>query len=288
MWDKLIDAVVKALATAITGGGLALLGGMGRLFGQLVLSAYAGALSLSFLDERPITGALYGTWARGIMLRPLGQSFTIAAGGVLLLLLMLIAHVLFKPSLATAHEQRVHPGLARFYVRFYFPLTIVALLVMIAVLAVVTSPFWLVALFVLLAVPATVYAICFSRDLVRGAFWARLCYASYLLSFVVALLLLPHRYGRDQFDLRLRTVSEIAGVPTNGNVFVFDERDTVLCTVTPVEGGLNVRLHKPTDGFSPAGERVTSLRRWAQLYATSAPVDTGGVRDSVRSMINRL
>jgi len=273
--DKLVEGLVKTIITAITGGSVALIGGVGTWFGQMLMYAYRTTLPLDFTHEGLIAPDLYRKWSRGIFMGPVSEGFGPGAVVAIVLLLLLIAHVLLKRRLpALRNTLHQYPRLVRFYVGHYLPITVVLVLVMFATLARVTSPFWLVAAFTLVIVPAAVYLIYYSQDLIRGAFAEMVCYVFLLIVFFAAFVLLPHRYGREVFDLKLETVSDLKLQPddkvegglisNDDDVFILDEDQKLLCKITLSGDSLSARLFKPKKMSPHAGKR--SLRNWAIEY----------------------
>jgi len=287
LWNRVIDAVVKGVVTAVTGGGIAqVFGVFGVWFGRLLISAYAQTLSLVFVDDRFITRDLYAEWSRNVFVSSFAENLGIRAGILLLVLLGAVFHVLYKRKVAAATSApSSNRLLVRYYVRFYFAITVALFLAGVVALNVIHSSLLLVAVFILLVIPQGTYVILYSRDLVRGTLKEQFCFVSMLLFFALSLLLLPHGYGKWAFDLALRPVTAIAGESEIGNVFVFDEKDSVLCRVTPADQKFSLLLFKKP--FS-AAERQVPLRLWVANYSAPSRADTSGVLKDFRTNLTDL
>ena len=119
----------------------------------------------------------------------------------LLLLIGLIAHILFKPSLGAARQKLgSHRWPIRFYLRCYHALTLAFLSLLLCLFVLWSVKSGLIILLILIVVPSIAYLFMNSRDLTKGTFMERFVCVCLLLFLAVGLIGWPHLYGKRVFE----------------------------------------------------------------------------------------
>ena len=241
--EKAIKWGFKTLMFFFTGGVGLNFAGVSAWFGQLLLRSYAAAHTLNIPSDDLITADLYGFWSRKIFIDPATQAQGIGAAVVIAALLLLIIHVLYRQAVARARAQLAHnPAALRavekfhaikvLYRKYYFTITFAVVTLIVLSLARESDKNWLVSSFLLLVIPVAIYLVFYSEDMLRGRFGEQACYMCLAVFFVISVVLLPNRYGRNAFELDVYPVVSRDGKPQPDNVVAIDRRHDLMLLAT--------------------------------------------------------
>lgn len=265
--EKLVKWLLTAGITVLTGGGvLQITTGTG--IGKIMLNSFASAISISFLNPGKIADELYSSWAG----KPIFGALQFHLEGILLLplLFLLLAHVVAKKSAeaAPSGQPRVRRlrRLQQVYHRHYGFVTWALLAILLVAMFFAPSPFWLLAIFLALALPVAVYLFLYRQDCIAGGFWDRLIYLSLAVVFVFSLYMLPKVYGERFFDLSLRPVVSMNGQSEAGvdrATFVFDDAGKFFCRIYFEKDRLQIELLDPPESYQSA-PTLAGLREMAK------------------------
>jgi hypothetical protein len=268
----LVSWAFPLIATLFLGGaGQQVYGG--RYYGAMLFSGMETELSLSVPNQYLLGPDLLSSWSTDIF-----WGFLRSAPGPLsilplLLLLLLMAHVVYKPS-NVATQRPAGSTLVRLYLRFYIPITLLVLLALVLGVFTASRAFWLVALAIELVLPAFMYVYWYRTEAQSGRPQDRYALVSVLVLMVIVLIGMPYIYGRRVFDLQLRPVLTLANHEPAENTFVFDEQRMILGRVTPKETGFTIELIQSKADSFRASRTDVSLRHWVQNYRALPAADS--------------
>ena len=249
--------LIKGVAAALAGESLHELAGGGHIFGKVIFFGFAQSMpAVEFLNRQLVSDEMYRTWGGEIGSALLDH--LLETGGLLLLLslLLLLAHVLLKREAMKSRRDNLYKyGLVgSFYCRYYFLITLLLQIFFLASLFAATTAFPILAYFLLIALPAVIYLLYNSRDVLKGDFAEQFMYVTTLVILAFAIVALPYNYGRWVFDIKLFSARLSEGEP--GSAFGSDlfrcsenalGKTQLLCEVGREEGRLIVRFRDPSE-----------------------------------------
>ena len=178
--NRVLDSLIKGVVGVImTGSGYWVF--EGRWFGQMIFSSYLTEWKFSLLGQPPLDDS-YRVWGSQSIPLSFHEITIFMVPLSLFLLLGLLAHVLYKSSVAERLQtvQSRHPA-KRVYLRHYHFFTFGFFFLLACLFLLWSMKSGLVVLLILLLVPITFYLVRYSRDLLKGTFPERLVYASLFL-----------------------------------------------------------------------------------------------------------
>jgi hypothetical protein len=205
-FDKVVDWVVRSIAAfLLTGSGLQYLDAAS--LGRRIFDAYLSELQIRLLNTKPVSG-LYGDWGSGLFNAAFDPEPSIVKlVGVLLGLIVLIAHVLFKQDRdKLTRSSSTLPFPLRHYVGSYDLITIGCFFLLLLVLLSRTTAFSLTGFLVLIVVTGAFYLFLHATNIRGGAYFDRLTYFTVLICTLAALVAWPTLYGRNVFDHKFSVV----------------------------------------------------------------------------------
>lgn len=279
--EKVVSAVLRTLTTALVGGtGYQLFDG--RWFGETIFNAYLQQQTVVLLTP-PATDELYSAFAAQSLPQAMQNTNAALVFVSVVLLLLLFAHVVSKPTVAKlratlqavrrprsvprtrADWKRTMSFVRSTYVRFHELGTVCLFLALTSLFL-----FWpfnrgLAIAFLLLTIPAALYLFVYPADISRGEFSERFVYVCVFALLVVAVLGWPRLYGQRHFDPAFAVASSGGGgldhcdenLLLKGPTFVAFEKadEQVLFRLCFDKTGQNKYL----DFFSSKGQPLTKV-----------------------------
>lgn len=292
MTEKVLNAILKGLPTLIGGTGLWQFFAGGTWFGQLILSGFCASISLQLLDAPAAAASLYQQYSGNLIL---GGATTNRSPLHLVMLLLIaivwLAHVIFRAGLEARAEQPPPSRLAALYIRFYFPLTILAAVIFLGVAFGVPREFWFGGLVLMFIVATSAYLIMNTKDAIEGSFWPRLTYLTLLLLLVYAFVAFPAAYGRRVFELELQSADLAANAtyePRPGERFyVLNAAQSLYGTIGWYGDRWGLRILDPelATSFVP-GDKFDKLRELIPELLPPNAAEVGA--DAIRAFEEQL
>lgn len=204
--NRALEYVLRGFVTLLVGGQLF----TGRWYGESIFRSYLKSQNLSLIQGG--SEDLYGIWGYAsvpsslLHLSGFGLIIGVAA------LLLFTGHVLYKRELSTRtpqsnQVQNWKEEVYRSYVRWYHTVSLLLILMLMCIFFVMPLKDGLAVVLIVFALPAALYLLLYSSDMVSGNFRDRFLYTCFLLSLAVAMAGWPARYGREVFDPEFSVVS---------------------------------------------------------------------------------
>lgn len=201
--NKLLDYVLKAVISLVVGRGSYEIFD-GRWFGSGIFSSYLHQRHVDLTS--PVSDDLYREWGSNSVQASLSQVSSVAMLMSLLLLFVLVAHVIFKPSVSTqlGSPSNAHSGFKGLvfltYLRSYHWFTLLIVVSLTCIYFFMPLGHGLGLGLLLIGLPSALYLFLYSKDILQGAFLERFVWTCLLLLLVVSLIEWPSLYGRTIFS----------------------------------------------------------------------------------------
>lgn len=262
--ERLINGVVRSITAAATGAGLTQVANS-TWIGERSYDSFRQSLGVLVVypEHDPLPQDLLAKWTREALLPAGWSENTLWLLTLALLLLLLLAHVVYRGSLGEESLSRLRHA----YGRWHYAITLVILIGLASVLVAARRPLLLVGSFLLTAIPGSLYLILYCGDLRRGEFAPRFAWIAVALLVVASLLLLPMVHGKHIFDIRL--------LPLGADSYRFADREDLGFRVTSdSKGRRQVKLQRIEEGTEATEYSPFSLRSIAESYAQYPGFDT--------------
>lgn len=279
--EKVVSAVIRSVTAAATGTGLAGVFSSSWI-GRRAYESFRDSLDVLYLPHPPFPDEVFEELTTRVLLPPdlkLEVSFLMV---VVVLLLAVLAHVVYRGNLQEASGGR----LRRLYRRYHFAVTLLLTLGLTAAVAAPPTAGVLLVCWVLLALAAGLYLVLYGGDLRQRRFTPRFVWIALALIFAVDLLLLPRVHGQRFFDLDLVQV-QVVGDRSSPYRYALASRNDVLFDIDYSGGRVSVEVEIAEDGttWQPLDKQQLSMRRLLRNTEPPALSDEAAVDREVQDVL---